>query len=193
MAFAPRWSPAMIRALSEELKPLAHDPVNVFAQTNSDLCNILKSTGFPSMADGRFYLVANCQPRHALRERRPFRNRAPSHRSEKRVETLSNALASEASPRSVCSMTRRMKAPKSTSRRRFRDAFHRRRLRSAGQRRIIFATAAHPRCRKFDRKIFRPAFRRVASGDLRLFRDHRIWRRCLPARMEFAGKPEKKS
>ena len=51
---------AMIRALAEELKPLARDPGYFLRKLNSDLCNILKSTGSPMLTTA-FYLVANCQ------------------------------------------------------------------------------------------------------------------------------------
>jgi len=51
---------AMIRALSEELKPLARDPGAFLRKLNSDLCSILKSTGSPMLTTA-FYLVANCQ------------------------------------------------------------------------------------------------------------------------------------
>jgi sigma-B regulation protein RsbU (phosphoserine phosphatase) len=51
---------AMIRALSEELKPLAHDPGMFMRKLNSDLSNILKTTGLPMLTTA-FYLVANWQ------------------------------------------------------------------------------------------------------------------------------------
>jgi sigma-B regulation protein RsbU (phosphoserine phosphatase) len=51
---------AMIRALSEELKPLAREPGLFLRKLNSDLSNILKSTGSPMLTTA-FYLVANCQ------------------------------------------------------------------------------------------------------------------------------------
>ncbi len=50
---------AMIRALAEELKPLARDPGLFLRKLNSDLCNILKSTGSPMLTTA-FYLVADC-------------------------------------------------------------------------------------------------------------------------------------
>jgi sigma-B regulation protein RsbU (phosphoserine phosphatase) len=50
----------MIRALSEELKPFAHDPGIFLRKLNADLCNILKSTGSPMLTTG-FYLTANWQ------------------------------------------------------------------------------------------------------------------------------------
>jgi sigma-B regulation protein RsbU (phosphoserine phosphatase) len=51
---------AMIRALAEELKPLARDPGNFLQKLNSDLGNILKNTGSPMLTTA-FYLVANCE------------------------------------------------------------------------------------------------------------------------------------
>jgi PAS domain S-box-containing protein len=49
---------AMIRALSEELKPCAHDPGFFLRKLNSDLFNILKTTGSPMLTTA-FYFVAN--------------------------------------------------------------------------------------------------------------------------------------
>jgi sigma-B regulation protein RsbU (phosphoserine phosphatase) len=49
---------AMIRALAEELKPLAREPGNFLRKLNSDLCSILKSTGSPMLTTA-FYLVAD--------------------------------------------------------------------------------------------------------------------------------------
>ena len=51
---------AMIRALAEELKPLAHDPGRFLQKLNSDLCAILKNTGSPMLTTA-FYFVANWQ------------------------------------------------------------------------------------------------------------------------------------
>jgi sigma-B regulation protein RsbU (phosphoserine phosphatase) len=51
---------AMIRALGEELKPLARDPGNFLRKLNFDLCSILKNTGSPMLTTG-FYAVADCQ------------------------------------------------------------------------------------------------------------------------------------
>ena len=51
---------AMIRALAEELKPLARDPGQFLRKLNSDLCAILKSTGSPMLTTA-FYFVANWQ------------------------------------------------------------------------------------------------------------------------------------
>ena len=50
---------AMIRALAEELKPLARDPGNFLRKLNFDLCSILKNTGSPMLTTG-FYAVADC-------------------------------------------------------------------------------------------------------------------------------------
>ncbi|HEY3763228.1 MAG TPA: SpoIIE family protein phosphatase [Verrucomicrobiae bacterium] len=49
---------AMIRALAEELKPLARDPGMFLRKLNSDLCSILKSTGSPTLTTA-FYLATN--------------------------------------------------------------------------------------------------------------------------------------
>ena len=51
---------AMIRALAEELKPLALDPGSFLRKLNSDLCSILKNTGSPMLTTA-FYMVANCE------------------------------------------------------------------------------------------------------------------------------------
>lgn len=51
---------AMIRALAEELKPLAHDPATFMRKLNLDLWSILKSTGSPMLTTA-FYAVADCQ------------------------------------------------------------------------------------------------------------------------------------
>ncbi|HWX21901.1 MAG TPA: SpoIIE family protein phosphatase [Candidatus Binatia bacterium] len=49
---------AMIRALVEELKPLATNPGEFLTKLNSDLCAILKHTGSPLLTTA-FYLVAD--------------------------------------------------------------------------------------------------------------------------------------
>ncbi len=49
---------AMIRALAEELKPIAHEPGLFLRKLNSDLYNILKTTGSPMLTTA-FYFVAN--------------------------------------------------------------------------------------------------------------------------------------
>jgi PAS domain S-box-containing protein len=51
---------AMIRALSEELKPFARDPGHFLQKLNSDLCAILQNTGSPMLTTA-FYCVANWQ------------------------------------------------------------------------------------------------------------------------------------
>ncbi|HEY2329728.1 MAG TPA: SpoIIE family protein phosphatase [Verrucomicrobiae bacterium] len=51
---------AMIRALSEELKPLARDPGAFLRKLNFDLCAILKNTGSPMLTTA-FYAVADCR------------------------------------------------------------------------------------------------------------------------------------
>jgi sigma-B regulation protein RsbU (phosphoserine phosphatase) len=49
---------AMIRALVEELKPLARNPGDFLTKLNSDLCAILRHTGTPLLTTA-FYLVAD--------------------------------------------------------------------------------------------------------------------------------------
>jgi phosphoserine phosphatase RsbU/P len=50
---------AMIRALVEELRPVAHDPGQFMTKLNSELFAILKHAGSPVLTTA-FYLVANC-------------------------------------------------------------------------------------------------------------------------------------
>ena len=82
---------AMVRALAEELKPLALEPGMFLRKLNSDLCSILKSTGSPMLTTA-FYLVANWQT-GVLR----FANAGHPkpllvHRSTKQIEPLANAV-----------------------------------------------------------------------------------------------------
>lgn len=51
---------AMIRALAEELKPVAHDPGTFLRKLNGDLGAILKNTGSPMLTTA-FYAVADCR------------------------------------------------------------------------------------------------------------------------------------
>jgi len=51
---------AMVRALVEELKPVAREPGQFLTKLNGDLYSILKHTGTPLLTTA-FYLVANCQ------------------------------------------------------------------------------------------------------------------------------------
>ena len=67
---------AMIRALAEELKPLATNPGQFLSKLNSDLHAILKHTGTPMLTTA-FYLVADWTNGHdALRQRRPSQTAA---------------------------------------------------------------------------------------------------------------------
>jgi len=50
----------MIRALVEELPPVASQPGQFLTKLNSDLYSILKHTGTPLLTTA-FYLVADCQ------------------------------------------------------------------------------------------------------------------------------------
>ena len=51
---------AMVRALAEELKPVANNPGEFLTKLNSDLFSILKHAGFPLLTTA-FYLVADSQ------------------------------------------------------------------------------------------------------------------------------------
>jgi len=51
---------AMIRALAEELKPIAREPGDFLRKLNYDLCCILKNTGAPMLTTA-FYAVADCR------------------------------------------------------------------------------------------------------------------------------------
>jgi phosphoserine phosphatase RsbU/P len=51
---------AMIRALVEELKPIAREPGEFMRKLNYDLCCILKSTGSPMLTTA-FYAVVDCR------------------------------------------------------------------------------------------------------------------------------------
>src|SRR5438128_637881 len=51
---------AMVRALVEELKPVAREPGQFLTKLNCDLYSILKHTGTPLLTTA-FYFVANCQ------------------------------------------------------------------------------------------------------------------------------------
>ena len=78
---------AMVRALVEELKPLAGNPGKLLTQLNRDLCAILQHTGSPTLTTA-FYLVADAQKRelrfanagHPKPLLDPSRNRAWSRR-----------------------------------------------------------------------------------------------------------------
>jgi phosphoserine phosphatase RsbU/P len=51
---------AMIRAITEELRPIARDPADFLRKLNTDLCAILKNTGSPMLTTA-FYAVADCR------------------------------------------------------------------------------------------------------------------------------------
>ena len=81
---------AMIRALAEELKPLAREPGYFLRKLNSDLSSILKSTG-STMLTTAFYLVANCQTGAVRFANAGHPKPLILRRSENRIETLANA------------------------------------------------------------------------------------------------------
>jgi sigma-B regulation protein RsbU (phosphoserine phosphatase) len=81
---------AMIRALGEELKPLAHDPGMFLRKLNSDLCIILKTTGSPMLTTA-FYLVANWRTGQMRFANAGHPKPMLVRRSAHRVEPLVNA------------------------------------------------------------------------------------------------------
>lgn len=81
---------AMIRALAEELKPLARDPGTFLRKLNSDLCNILKTTGTPLLTTA-FYLVADCQTGIMRFANAGHPKPLIVRRADNRVEPLANA------------------------------------------------------------------------------------------------------
>ncbi|HEX3855865.1 MAG TPA: SpoIIE family protein phosphatase [Verrucomicrobiae bacterium] len=81
---------AMIRALAEELKPLAREPGYFLRKLNSDLSNILKTTGSPMLTTA-FYLVANYQTGVVRFANAGHPKPLILRRSENRIETLANA------------------------------------------------------------------------------------------------------
>jgi len=81
---------AMIRALVEELKPLAPDPGMFLSKLNSDLCSILKTTGSPMLTTA-FYLVADWQTGVMRFANAGHPKPLLVHRATKSVEPLANA------------------------------------------------------------------------------------------------------
>jgi len=81
---------AMIRALSEELKPLARDPGNFLRKLNFDLCSILKNTGSPMLTTG-FYAVADCRTGLLRFANAGHPKPLIIRRSTRQVEALANA------------------------------------------------------------------------------------------------------
>ena len=80
---------AMIRALAEELKPLAREPGYFLRKLNSDLGSILKSTGSPMLTTA-FYLVANSQTGVMRFANAGHPKPLLLRRSENKIETLAN-------------------------------------------------------------------------------------------------------
>ena len=81
---------AMIRALAEELKPLAREPGNFLRKLNSDLCSILKSTGSPMLTTA-FYLVADWKTGKLRFANAGHPKPLLMHRSTGRIELLTHA------------------------------------------------------------------------------------------------------
>lgn len=82
---------AMIRALAEELKPLARDPGFFLRKLNADLCSILKSTGSPMLTTA-FYLVADWQTGVVRYANAGHPKPLLIRRSTKKIEPLVNSV-----------------------------------------------------------------------------------------------------
>jgi len=82
---------AMIRALAEELKPLARDPGFFLRKLNADLCSILKSTGSPMLTTA-FYLVADWQTGVVRYANAGHPKPLLIRRAEKKIEALVNSV-----------------------------------------------------------------------------------------------------
>jgi sigma-B regulation protein RsbU (phosphoserine phosphatase) len=80
---------AMIRALAEELKPVAHDPGTFLRKLNFDLCSILKHTG-SLMLTTAFYAVADCRTGQLRFANAGHPKPLLIRRSQDRVEPLAN-------------------------------------------------------------------------------------------------------
>jgi len=81
---------AMIRALTEELKPFAHDPGEFLRKLNYDLYSILKNTGTPMLTTA-FYLVADCRTGAVRFANAGHPKPLIIRRSQNQVEPLANA------------------------------------------------------------------------------------------------------
>ena len=81
---------AMIRALVEELKPLAREPGNFLRKLNSDLYSILKSTGSPMLTTA-FYLVADWRTGKMRFANAGHPKPLLVHRSTGRIDLLAHA------------------------------------------------------------------------------------------------------
>ncbi len=80
---------AMIRALSEELKPVARDPGNFMRKLNYDLCSILKNTGSPMLTTA-FYAVVDCRTGKMRFANAGHPKPLVIHRAIHRIEPLAN-------------------------------------------------------------------------------------------------------
>jgi len=80
---------AMIRALVEELKPIANDPGQFLRKLNADLFTILKTTGSPTLTTA-FYLVANWRTGVMRFANAGHPKPLTLHRPAGRVEPLAN-------------------------------------------------------------------------------------------------------
>jgi sigma-B regulation protein RsbU (phosphoserine phosphatase) len=81
---------AMVRALAEELKPLAGDPGKLLTQLNRDLCAILKHTGSPMLTTA-FYAVADAGTGRVRFANAGHPKQLLAHRATGKLESLGPA------------------------------------------------------------------------------------------------------
>ena len=118
---------AMIRALVEELKPIAQDPGLFLRKLNADLFTILKTTGSPMLTTA-FYLVANWRTgSHALCQCRPSQTpaRAPLDRPRRTARQRFRQKPARPRPVRKPAVSNHRDQPRA---RRSHDAVHRRPL-----------------------------------------------------------------
>src|SRR5581483_3606200 len=88
---------AMVRALAEELKPVAADPGKMLTQLNRDLCSILKHTGSPTLTTA-FYIVANAATGSLNFANAGHPKPLLAHRSTGKLELLSGRSCGRSKP-----------------------------------------------------------------------------------------------
>ena len=184
---------AMIRALAEELKPLARDPGMFLRKLNSDLCSILKTTGSPMLTTA-FYLVADWQTGVMRFANAGHPKPLLVRRATGQVEPLANAAGRSQPALGLFDDPPYQTTEITIAARRLRDAVHRRPLRSAGaERGIVFAGTDDAGRGKPAAQTHRGIVRRTAGSHPRVLRGPRIRRRRLPRRHGIHGKTRLKS
>ena len=92
---------AMVRALVEELRPVALDPGQLLTRINSDLRAILQQTGTPLFTTA-FYMAADLEKREILFANAGHPKPFLIHRPYRRGGTSSNIPTAKAAPPWAC-------------------------------------------------------------------------------------------